>query len=173
VSLRFRSDDEQGIDGKGRVSIPAAFRPVIAAGDHLMAQGERPTFVIVYGTDSLNHLRCYTRKEMEKIEERIELLDEGTEEREIAETFFLGSSIDVQLGDDGRIVLPQRLRKKLDLDDRIYFIGVGSHFKMWKPETYKAHEAGRTDALIVERGGARFDPASLLPKLPPKPTPAV
>ncbi|MCB1389768.1 MAG: cell division/cell wall cluster transcriptional repressor MraZ [Rhodobacteraceae bacterium] len=168
MSLRFRSDDDQGIDGKGRVSIPAAFRPVIAAGDPYLTEGERPSFVIVWGAESLNHLRCYTREEMERIEERIELMDEGTDERELAETFFLGSSFDIQLGEDGRIVLPQRYRKKLELEDRVYFIGLGNHFKIWKPETYKAHEAGRTDSLMRERG-ARFDPASLLPKLPKKP----
>ena len=171
MSLRFRGNETQGIDGKGRVSIPADFRPVIVSGDHRMAQGERPSFVIVYGTRSQNHLKCYTLRDIEKIEERIELMDDGSDEREILETIFHGSAMTVQLGDDGRIVLPAKLRAKLDLGDKVFFIAGNDHFKMWKPETYEDFENDRTDALLRERGD-RFNPTSLLPKLPPKPATA-
>ncbi len=167
VSLRFRGNETQGIDGKGRVSIPSDFRPAIVTGDHRMVQGERPIFVIVYGTQSQNHLKCYTREEIEKIEARIELMDDGSEEREMLETIFHGCAMNMQLGDDGRIVLPQKLRQKLDLDDKVFFMAGNDHFKMWKPETYEAYENDRTDQLLRERGD-RFNPTSLLPKLPPK-----
>lgn len=165
VTLRFRGNDTQSIDGKGRVSIPVDFRSVIVAGDNRGQPGDRPTFAIVYGTEDQTHLKCYTLEAIEKIEARIELMDEGTDERDLLETIFHGCTMNMQLGEDGRIVLPAKLRTKLVLDDKVFFIAGNDHFKIWKPETYAEIEADRANAFLRSKGPG-FNPTSLLPKLP-------
>jgi MraZ protein len=64
--------------------------------------------------------------------------------------------------EDGRIVLPQKLREKIDLDETAFFIASGDRFQIWKPETYAAEEEARTEAWLDEKG-PDFDPMSLLP----------
>jgi len=161
----LRAKETKSTAVRGRLSIPADFRPVIVAGDNRGQPGDRPTFAIVYGTDEQNHLKCYTLEAIEKIEARIELMDEGTDERDLLETIFHGCTMNMQLGEDGRIVLPAKLRAKLGLDEKVFFIAGNDHFKIWKPETYAEVEADRANTFLRSKGPG-FNPTSLLPKLP-------
>lgn len=162
MELGFLGNETQGIDGKGRVSIPADFRPVIVAGDTREQKGERPTFVLVYGTASWNHIKCYTLRDFEQIRERIRKMPDGTAEKRAMAALYQGFAMFMPLGDDGRIVLPSKLRGKLGIEEKIFFIADSDHFKMWKPETYEATEAHAADAFLASMG-PDFDITSLLP----------
>ena len=116
MARRFRGSFHQKVDGKGRVSIPASFRRVVEAGDPDWTEGLRPNLVIVYGLDSQKRLDCYTLNAIEDIEERIDMMQPGSPERETLELTFHGHAADAQIDEDGRIVLPQRLRDKLGLE---------------------------------------------------------
>lgn len=168
MTLRFRGNETQSIDGKGRVSIPADFRPVIVAGDNREQKGERPTFVIVYGDEDQNYLMCYTLEGIEQVEARIGLMEDGSEDRDYMEYLFHGCTMNMPLGEDGRIVLPAKLRAKLQIEDKLFFIAGNDHFKVWKPETFAEFEATRSRAWRQSKG-AGFQPVALLPKMPPKP----
>ena len=45
-------------------------------------------------------------------------------------------------------MLPAKLRQKIDLDAEAFFIGAGDTFQIWKPETYDAEEAAKTEAWL-------------------------
>jgi len=62
----------------------------------------------------------------------------------------------------GRIVLPAKLRAKIDLDEAAYFIATGDTFQIWKPETFEADEA-KFEALL-DQYPEDFDPLVLLDK---------
>ena len=49
MSRRFRGESIHKVDGKGRVSIPAAFRRVLEENDPDYALGLNPNLIIVYG----------------------------------------------------------------------------------------------------------------------------
>ena len=46
MARRFRGEIVQKVDGKGRVSIPAAFRRVLEQGDPEWTEGLRPELVL-------------------------------------------------------------------------------------------------------------------------------
>lgn len=167
MARRFRGEFDQTIDGKGRVSVPAPFRRVIEAGDPSWTDGQRPNLVIVYGSEKQRYLNCFTMEAIEEIDQRIELMPIGSKERRVMERLFNGYSADAQVLEDGRIMLPAKLRKKLDLEDKAYFIASGDHFQMWKPETYQEVEADSVDEWLDDQP-EDFDPMSLLPPLPKK-----
>ena len=48
----------------------------------------------------------------------------------------------------GRLVLPAKLRAKIDLDDEAFFIAAGDTFQIWKPETYETEELAKADAWL-------------------------
>ncbi|MBK45668.1 MAG: transcriptional regulator MraZ [Roseovarius sp.] len=157
----FRGESTHKVDAKGRVSIPALFRRVIEACDPNWSAGQQPELIIVYGDHRRDFLECYTIEAMQEVDEKIARLPRGSKERRYLEHMFQGQSLPTSVDDTGRIVLPAKLRKKLDLGDEAFFIAAGDTFQIWKPETYEAKRlADVTDWL--DEFPEDFDPLILL-----------
>jgi len=165
VARRFRGEYHQKVDTKGRVSIPALFRRVIEAADPDYTDGLRPNLVIVYGTATQKQLDCYTIEAIDEIDRRIDRMKPGSIERKMLERIYHGHSLPAQVDEDGRIVLPAKLREKIGLDNEAFFIASGDHFEIWKPETYEAEETAKAEEWL-EQQDEGFDPRTLLPDLP-------
>ncbi|MBN8290519.1 division/cell wall cluster transcriptional repressor MraZ [Rhodobacter sp. NTK016B] len=166
VARGFRGSETQTIDAKGRVSIPPRFRRVIEAGDPDWETGKRANMVIVFGPPTQNYLKCYTIKEIERIEERIKLLPNGSKRRRALEKIYHALADDIEVMEDGRILLPVKLRTKLDLTKQALFVAASDQFMIYKPETYEEEEGGFEDIFADEDDD--FDYESWLPELPAK-----
>ena len=64
------------------------------------------------------------------------------------QTLFHGQSFHTTVDETGRLVLPAKLRRKIDLDAEAFFIGAGDTFQIWKPETYEVEELARTEEWL-------------------------
>jgi MraZ protein len=149
------------VDTKGRVSIPASFRRVIEAADPNYAPGAAPELVIVYGDHRRSYLECYTIEAIEEVDEKIDALPRGSMERKMLQRLFHGQSFPTSVDETGRLVLPAKLRQKIDLEGEAFFIAAGDTFQIWKPETYEQEEAARTEAWLDDLP-EDFDPMSFL-----------
>ena len=58
--------------------------------------------------------------------------------RRALERLLNTQSVYAQVDENGRIVLPQRLREMFGLDEEALFAGMGEHFQIWAPEAYAA-----------------------------------
>lgn len=150
------------MDGKGRVSIPAPFRRVIQDCDPDWREGLRPNIVIVYGDNRQHWLEVYTMQAIDEIDAQIEDMQRGSPERLWLEELMHGQSIETQIDEDGRLLLPQKLREKIGLRDEAFFISAGDYFKIWTPAAYAERDGGRA-RKIAEQYPEDFDPRSLLP----------
>ncbi len=161
MSRRFRGESQHKVDTKGRVSIPASFRRVLEAGDPNWQNGGTPELVIVYGDHRRNYLECYTMQAIDEVDDKIDALPRGSMERKMLQRLFHGQSFPTAVDETGRLVLPAKLRNKIDLDAEAFFIAAGDTFQIWKPETYeteeKAHEEEWLDELPED-----FDPMAFL-----------
>lgn len=157
----FRGEFHQKVDGKGRVSIPASFRRVLEAQDPDWQTGKRPRFVIVYGDERRKHLECFSINAMEDVDARIALMPRGSPERRAMEMLVYTFSQDAEVDEDGRIVLPQKLRDKIGIGGEAYFAGTSDTFQIWKPETYETEEEAKAEAWL-EDYPEDFDPLTLL-----------
>lgn len=162
MARRFRGEFHQKMDPKGRVSIPALFRRVVEAADPEWSEGKRPNLVIIYGDHRRKYLECYTIEAIEEIDDQISDLQRGSPERELLEKLYGGQSHPTQIDEDGRIILPQKLREKIELENEAFFIASGDRFLIWKPETYQAVEVARTEAFL-DQFPENFHPLTLLP----------
>ena len=138
MSEDFRGEYYQKVDSKARVSIPAAFRRVLDAGDPPSAEYPRTRIVIVYGGKSRQFVECYTVRDADLLAARVRKLPIGSKQREIAERDLITRSLTVEIDENGRIVLPQKVRDKIAFDDggETAFAGALDRFKIWKRETY-------------------------------------
>ncbi|HRO10209.1 MAG TPA: division/cell wall cluster transcriptional repressor MraZ [Amaricoccus sp.] len=157
---RFRGESVHKVDQKGRVSVPAPFRRVIEEGDPDWTEGLNPTFVLIYGMPSGHCLEGYTLEGAARLDEKVARLPAFSRERRALERLLNTQSVYAQVDENGRIVLPQRLREMFGLTDEALFAGMGEHFQVWAPKAYQDDMAG-IDAWRegLDEGG---DPFALL-----------
>ena len=97
------------------MSIPASFRRVIEASDPNWKSGEAPELVIVYGDHRRKFLECYTMEAIDEVDAKIDALPRGAMERKMLQRLFHGQSFPTTIDETGRLVLPAKLRQKIDL----------------------------------------------------------
>lgn len=161
MGLRFRGESHHKVDAKGRVSIPASFRRVLEAGDPEWTEGLNPNLVVVYGDHRRNYLECYTIDAISEVDEQIGNLSRGSMERRMLERLFNGQSHPTQVDETGRLVLPQKLREKIGLENEAFFIATGDTFQIWQTQTWETEEQAKTEAWL-EEFPEDFDPLILL-----------
>ncbi|WP_272005703.1 division/cell wall cluster transcriptional repressor MraZ [Roseovarius sp. ZX-A-9] len=159
--LSFRGEFNQKVDGKGRMSIPADFRAVLADGDPRCPEEPLPRMVVLHGPHLKNCLHAYTIDAMAEIEAGIRRLPRGSVERKQASRMILGKSWDTEVDKDGRIVLPQRLRQQIGLDGEAVMVAMGEYFEIWNARTYEEVEAAETAEWLAEQPDD-FDPLTLI-----------
>jgi MraZ protein len=147
----FRGEFYQRVDGKARVSIPAAFRAVLAADDPQKSDKGLTRLYMVYGGKGRNFVECYSKAGADQLAADIEAMDMGSPERVRAERDLISRSVMVEIDADGRIVLPQRVREKIgyagDLpgEAEAAFAGFTNRFRLYRRDVYDAELAEDED----------------------------
>ena len=122
----FRGSSFHTIDSKGRIIIPARFRDVIKA------QGSNG--VMVSRMDGA--LVAYPYDEWRKIENRILLLSEKSENMRRFRRVFIGGAFECSCDKQDRILIPQNLRQYAEIDKEIVLVGVLDHFEIWSRKSW-------------------------------------
>ncbi len=161
MGRRFRGESHHKVDSKGRVSIPASFRRVLETSDPNWQPGDAPELVIVYGDQRRKFLECYTMDAINEVDDKIDALPRGSMQRKVLQKMFHGQSFPTTVDDTGRLVLPAKLRSKIDLDGEAFFMAAGDTFQIWKPETYEQEEQAEAEKWMEEQS-EDFDPMEFL-----------
>ncbi len=160
MAKRFRGESVHKVDSKGRVSIPAPFRRVLEEGDPDWSPGANPNLVLVYGRKGRNCIEGYSMRSMEEVDDMISDLPRYSREREILERMINTQSIYAQVDENGRMVLPAKLRERVGIAAEATFAGMGDKFQIWDPGAY-ADDARALDSW-VDAQGDEGDPFALL-----------
>ncbi|MQQ07639.1 division/cell wall cluster transcriptional repressor MraZ [Epibacterium sp. SM1979] len=161
MGRRFRGEGHHKVDTKGRVSIPASFRRVLEASDPNCEPGGNPELVIVYGDQRRKFLEVYTIEAINEVDDKIDALPRGSMQRKMLQRMFHGQSFPTNVDETGRLVLPAKLRSKIELDKEAFFIAAGDTFQIWKPETYEAEELAQEEKWMEDLP-EDFDPMEFL-----------
>ncbi len=148
MSEAFRGEFYQKVDGKARVSIPAAFRRILESEDPETVESPRTRIVLVYGGKSRNFVECYSKAGADALARDIEAMPQGEKPRLRAEREMITQSVTIEIDDDGRIVLPSKVREKMgfapeDLSQsaEAAFAGATNRFKLYRRDVYDAEQA--------------------------------
>ena len=133
----FLSTYVNKVDRKGRVSVPAEFRKVLA--------GQSYQGVVVFKSLQYPALEACGAEHMEQLSESLEALDLSNEEYELYETTIFGGSVQVPFDGEGRIVLPQHLADFANLTEEAAFVGRRKTFQIWEPKALAGHEDSMRD----------------------------
>ncbi len=129
---RFVSTYTNRIDAKGRVSVPASFRDVLARDGY---EGG----IYCYPSLDAPALDAGGESLAKKIDALLEGLDDFSDERDELSVALYGDVQILKIDGDGRIVLPAALREHAGITDQVTFVGMGQKFQLWEPERFKAH----------------------------------
>ena len=160
MARKFRGSEDVKVDGKGRMSVPARFRRIFEAGDPDWKPADRARMIVVYGPASWKKLEFYTIEAAERIDDEIDQLPRGSQERLWLETLMNGMATEAEIDTDGRLVLPQKLRDKAGLEGEAFFTAKGDFIEVWSPENY-SESSGSLEAFMAQFPDD-FDPRSFL-----------
>ena len=153
----FLSTFVNKVDRKGRVSVPATFRSTLATHRH-------PHLVIAFPSVRLPALECTGSDRMEEMQERIESLEQFSEEHENLIQLFADAH-PLLVDGEGRVILSERLKEHAGITADVAFVGLGAMFQLWDPARYESHSAGvrersrRQGTTLPPRGGAPRRPS--------------
>jgi len=136
---QFVSSFTNRIDAKGRVSVPASYRTVLAK-------------------DGLEGIYCYPsldapaldaggQRLVDKINSLVEDLAPYSDERDQLATALFGTSEILTIDQDGRTILPERLREHAGITSHVTFVGLGEKFQLWEPKRFGAHLSEARDKV--------------------------
>jgi MraZ protein len=165
VDSRFLGESLNKVDGKGRISLPAKFRRALQGSDSRSGPGGTARLYIAYGNPQTDFVECLSGDYYDAFTAKIEAMDDGEEERDLLEYFYVTKCDEVAVDETGRFVLPTAARDKLGLDGEALFQGKGRKFHILKPEDgAAADERARKLLEKFSEGKEFFNPISLANK---------
>ena len=143
--VRFVSTFTHRIDAKGRVSIPAPFRAI------LERDGYSHGGVYCYPSLDAPALDAGGERLAQKIDGLLSGLPDYSDERDELSVALYGEVQVLTIDGDGRIVLPESLRKHASLSSQVTFVGLGEKFQMWQPERFEERRAAAREKVKGHR----------------------
>jgi MraZ protein len=150
---RFVSTFTNKIDAKGRVSVPAPFRAVLER-DGYSAGG-----IYCYPSLDAPALDAGGERLAQKIDGLLAGLPDYSDERDELSVALYGDVQLLAIDGDGRIVLPEGLRRHAGLQDQVTFVGLGEKFQIWAPQAFeerrqRAREKAQEHRKLFSGGGS-------------------
>lgn len=129
----FFSTTTNGIDAKGRVSVPADFRAVVSA--------ERFGGIYVWCSFNGPFLEGGGEALMAEMAAAIDAMDPYDDARTAFERVIFGGARPLTFDQTGRISLPRDFIDHAGLDAKATFVGMGRRFEVWSPEAHAERHA--------------------------------
>jgi len=136
---QFVSHHMLRLDAKGRVSVPASFRAVLAR-------------------DGFDGLYCYTALDrpaldaggnalIAEIEALVTSFPPYSEKREQFSLALYGTSETLKFDGEGRVMLSEAHKAHAGIAEAVVFVGLGHKFRIWEPGRFRAELAEATDKV--------------------------
>ncbi len=123
----FRGRYEHTIDPKGRLSIPSKFREILVAN-----YDER---LIVTNYDGC--LWAYPVREWKTVEDKVPALPQFKPEVRALQRFFISAAAECHVDQNGRIIIPNSLRRYAALNTDVVIVGMTKRFEIWAREKWQ------------------------------------
>jgi MraZ protein len=136
---QFVSHYRLRLDAKGRVSVPATFRAVLA----------RDGFDGLYCHPTLDRpaLDAGGNALLAEIQALITGYPPYSEQREQFALSLYGTSETLKIDSEGRVVLTESLKVHAGITDAATFVGLGHKFRIWEPSRFRAELAEATEKV--------------------------
>src|SRR5579859_4902752 len=142
----FRGQFEHTIDAKGRLSIPARFRDVLAT----KANGRKALADQMIVTNFDNCIFAYAVPDFEEIERKLAVARQDARQKDFTR-FFVGGAHPVEVDETGRILIPPPLRRYAALEKDVVLVGVTKRFEIGAAERWREEAAKQAQIISNDR----------------------
>lgn len=129
----FLGEFNHTVDEKGRLTIPARFRPDLAKG-----------VIITRWLDRC--LALFPAAEWENLAQKVNALPLTDRRARDFRRFVFGSATEAAPDRQGRVLIPSFLREYATLDGEVTVVGMNTYIEIWHPETWRATRLGVENA---------------------------
>lgn len=130
------------LDEKNRMSLPVKFRKEMGK-----------SVVVAPGLD--NCLSLFTVKEWQKISNKLSEASMLASDNRSFSRFMFGQALIIDVDSNGRILIPENLKNRSGLQNKVVVIGVENRVEIWNETAwndYKKVVEGQADALADKLG---------------------
>ena len=138
----FMGEYNHVLDPKNRVIVPAKFREELGG-----------KFIITEGLDGCLYILTY--ESWVKFTEELAKLPFTRGSRQFQRTFAQNAS-EVEIDNQGRIVIPSNLKKIASINKEVVFVGVIGKIELWAKERLENAQVDDTMENIAERMSTEF-----------------
>lgn len=124
----FIGEYHYNVDEKGRLAIPSKFRTLLSAGA-----------VVTRGVD--NCLFLYTKKEWENLATVLSKLPISQAKSRAFARLMLAGAMDVDIDKQGRIALPDYLRKYANISKKVVVAGLYNRLEIWDENNWEEYKS--------------------------------
>jgi MraZ protein len=125
----FIGEYKHNLDAKGRLAIPAKFRVLLEGGA-----------VVTKGLD--NCLFLYPKNEWEQLARKLAALPISKANTRAFSRLMLAGAAEVDFDSQGRIILPEHLRKFAGLSKTTVVAGLFDRLEIWDEAVWEAYKEG-------------------------------
>jgi MraZ protein len=143
----FLGEFEHSIDDKGRLAVPARFRPALEDG-LVMTRGVERCLVI------------YDPEAWREVSDRVRSLNPWQEDARRMQRHFFSGAQPAQPDKLGRVVIPQFLRAYAQLENEVVVVGLADRIEVWANSEWERQrsEAERDSSELAEHlAGSRAE----------------
>ena len=127
---RFVSNYQLRLDAKGRVSIPAPFRAILARDGH---EG-----LFLYPSLETEAVDCGGNALKQAIDDVLARYSPYSDPWETLSVALYGASENLKIDAEGRVVLTEMVRETAKITTEVTFVGQGHKFQIWEPSRFRA-----------------------------------
>lgn len=138
----FIGEHSLSMDVKGRIAVPVKFRTLLSG-----------SVIVTRGLD--NSLFVYTKNEWEKLANKLSQLPLTTANSRAFARLMLAGAWESEIDKQGRIMIPDYLRKFASLTKKIVMAGLFNRIELWDKEAWETYKKGteRESTAIAEALG--------------------
>jgi len=138
----FIGEYKHNLDNKGRLAVPAKFRAILKSGA-----------VVTRGLD--NCLFLYSKKEWTELAKKLAGLPISKANTRAFARLMLAGAMDVDFDNQGRIMLPEYLRKFAKLKKKTVIAGLYDRLEIWDEAIWNKYKMGteKKSSAIAEQLG--------------------
>jgi len=124
----FTGEYHYALDAKGRLIVPARFRDILGS-----------QFKVGVSLDPC--LTVYSNEGWDAFYAKLRELPSNSQDMRRVVRYFTAGTFDVEVDKQGRILLPQQLRRLGNIDKDVVFAGVGDKAELWDEGEYMKTQA--------------------------------
>ncbi|MBR1866943.1 MAG: division/cell wall cluster transcriptional repressor MraZ [Lachnospiraceae bacterium] len=129
MSKGLKGEYSHSIDTKGRMIVPSKLREPLGT-----------SFVVTKGMDKC--LMAYPNAEWDLFADQLNALPKIDRDAREMKRFFVGSAVDCEVDNQGRVLLPANLREFAGIVKDVMIVGQLDYVEIWSKERWEQRNGG-------------------------------